>query len=359
MTIVETILAEADACLAATGEQTWQMRHFMDAFERLGEAVLAGEADWADARPWALRRSERLMKARPALGEWEDFLWRFSHRGEEEIERALTMRSQRAVASVLFRGTPAGDLLAAADEEREDEELHEMAEAIGIDPPDWVPESHRWWRWTDLRLERPVSTEVSIEPGPAALPPDGPLPLTRHRWLDLVQLFEEGAANKNCWCSYWRMLSWKERDAGRDNGENRRMLRQAVARGTVPGLLLYERGRPIGWCSVAPRAHFPYLETCDRSLPRLDDADAWSVNCLYVPWERRGEGITVRLLRAAAEYAGRQGAEVIEGYPLAPGTRATYRQAHVGWTSAFLAAGYTEAGRGDTGRVVMRRVPAR
>jgi hypothetical protein len=53
------IFAEADRALASVPatqgrDQLFQMRRFMEAFERLGREVAKGSATWAAARPWAL-----------------------------------------------------------------------------------------------------------------------------------------------------------------------------------------------------------------------------------------------------------------------------------------------------------------
>lgn len=167
MPTIDEILADADASLAAALEtegraQLQAMRGFMHAFERLGREVASGNATWAQARPWAIRTSERLASAEDALAAWETEMAEvFYHGGEEEAERALSWRSQHAVALELFRDTPASELLASQDDEEVDEDFRKEAERIGVDAPEWVPRSHAWWRWPDWRLERPVVTEVA------------------------------------------------------------------------------------------------------------------------------------------------------------------------------------------------------
>lgn len=135
---------------------------------------------------------------------------------------------------------------------------------------------------------------------------------------------------------------------------NRAAFRQIVDSGEVPGLLLYEHDQPVGWCSVAPRDRFSALAR-SRALPLIDDAAPWSVPCLFVRRDRRRRGISVELLRAAVGYAGENAARTLEGYPVQP-RKASMPDAFA-WTgtvSAFRSAGFTEAARGPTGRVIMR-----
>jgi hypothetical protein len=87
----------------------------------------------------------------------------YHHGGEEEGLRALNWRSQRAVASALFAGTPAAAVLAEHDDSELDEQMTAEAQRIALDAPDWVPRSHHWWRWTERRLGRPMVPEVSFD----------------------------------------------------------------------------------------------------------------------------------------------------------------------------------------------------
>lgn len=165
----EELFADADRALAAVPEtqgrdQLFQMRRFMEAFERLGREVATGSATWAAARPWALGVAERLTAApvQDAFGTWAtEMMELFYHGGEEEGERALSWRSQLALAQVLFQGTPAAELLAYDDAER-DEDFKQEAERIALDAPEWVPRSHDWWRWTARRLAMPIVAEAAI-----------------------------------------------------------------------------------------------------------------------------------------------------------------------------------------------------
>jgi len=95
-------------------------------------------------------------------------------------------------------------------------------------------------------------------------------PLNAERWSDFVTLFGDRGACGGCWCTWWR-LPRSIYNAGKGDG-NRRFIQKLVGAGVVPGLLAYEGGKPVGWCSVAPRKDFPALER-SRVLARVEYED--------------------------------------------------------------------------------------
>lgn len=177
-------------------------------------------------------------------------------------------------------------------------------------------------------------------------------PATADRWPDLEALFGERGACGGCWCMVWR-LPRAAYDAGKSGG-NRKALRNLTQSRVPPGILAYEGDEPIGWCAVAPRAAYPFLDR-SRVLRPLDDEPVWSVSCLFVakPWRR--QGVSTALLGEAVRFARKHGARIVEGYPVIPGSDAM--PAVFAWTgtySAFVAAGFVEAGRHSEKRPIMR-----
>ena len=153
-------------------------------------------------------------------------------------------------------------------------------------------------------------------------------------------------------------MFWKETggESGAQGGEANRLAQQAiVASGVVPGLLAYLDGVPAGWIAVEPRDRYPRLAR-SRILKPLDDTPVWSVTCFFVDRKYRGQGLTVALLKAAVEHVARQGGKVVEGYPTEPRQpgKAPPVFVYTGLVSAFLQAGFTEAGRRSPTRPIMR-----
>lgn len=177
-------------------------------------------------------------------------------------------------------------------------------------------------------------------------------PLTPERWPDLETLFGKRGATGGCWCMWWR-LPRKEFDRQAGEG-NKEALKALVAGGEVPGLLAYHNGQPVGWVSVGPRSSFPTLER-SRVLKRVDEHPVWSVVCFFIAKAYRRRGLSVRLLQAAVDYARRNGAEIVEGYPVEPKDgRYPDTFAYTGAADAFRAAGFAEVLRRSETRPIMR-----
>ncbi len=178
------------------------------------------------------------------------------------------------------------------------------------------------------------------------------VPATPDRWPDLERLFGERGACGGCWCMVWRST---HADYERRKGSgNKRAFKKIVSSGEVPGLLAYSNKEPIGWCSVAPRSSFSFLER-SRILKPVDDTAVWSVSCLFVRRGYRGCGVSVKLLKAAVDFARQHGAPAVEGYPNDPKATMADAFAWTGIASAFEKAGFQEVARRSSNRPIMRR----
>jgi GNAT superfamily N-acetyltransferase len=146
------------------------------------------------------------------------------------------------------------------------------------------------------------------------------LPVTAGRWAEMEALFDESGAHRSCWCMFWRLPS---NVYGRlDSKEKKAAMRLLV------------------------------------------DQPVWSVLCFFVSKPARRTGLMLSLLNAAVEYARRQGAQIVEGYPLdlqAPklrGQKLTGDGGFMGIASVYRAAGFVEVGRASETQLLMRRVLA-
>jgi GNAT superfamily N-acetyltransferase len=153
-------------------------------------------------------------------------------------------------------------------------------------------------------------------------------------------------------------MFWRQTKAEfeKNKGEkNRRALKKLVDSENTPGLLAYADGMPVGWVSVAPRQEFVHLEK-HRTLKRIDDQPVWSIVCFFVAKGWRRKGMSVALLNAAADYARRRGARIVEGYPTEPGQTLPDPFIYTGTASAFRKAGFAEVARPARTRAIMRRM---
>jgi len=95
-------------------------------------------------------------------------------------------------------------------------------------------------------------------------------------------------------------------------------MRALCASDPGPGVLAYIDGEVAGWCSAAPESTCRALVN-SRTIPHVQDEDAWSVVCFVVRPAFRRRGLMHHLLDGAVEHAHAMGATALEGYPVDPG----------------------------------------
>jgi GNAT superfamily N-acetyltransferase len=176
--------------------------------------------------------------------------------------------------------------------------------------------------------------------------------LTPDRWADFEQLFGPRGATGGCWCMWWRL---KRSEFDRQKGEgNRQAFEQVVSAGEIPGLLAYAEGQAVGWCAIAPRENYPFLER-SRTLKRVDEEPVWSITCFFVAKPFRRQGVTLQLIKAAVDYARGRGATIVEAYPVEPKSgEMPVVFAYTGFAATFRKAGFVEAARRSETRPLMR-----
>ncbi|MBU0495286.1 MAG: GNAT family N-acetyltransferase [Chloroflexi bacterium] len=151
---------------------------------------------------------------------------------------------------------------------------------------------------------------------------------------------------------WWRAT---RREFEEHKGEgNRQAMRAIVESGQVPGVLAYREGKPVGWCSVAPRESYGALER-SPVLKRLDDAPFWSIMCFFVARGHRGDGVAEALIHGTVEYVRSQDGKVVEAYPTQPrGGPLPPVSSYMGLPAMFARAGFVECARPSPARVIMR-----
>jgi GNAT superfamily N-acetyltransferase len=176
-------------------------------------------------------------------------------------------------------------------------------------------------------------------------------PLTPERWRDFESLFGERGACGGCWCM-WPRLPRSQYEKRKGAG-NRRAMKKLVDGGHMPGIIAYQNGRPIAWCSVAPREEFLRLER-SRILKPVDEQPVWSVVCFFVAKEHRGGGLSAKLLNAAIDFVRQRGGRIVEGYPVESQKKQPDAFMWTGLAAVFVKAGFKECARRSATRPVMR-----
>jgi GNAT superfamily N-acetyltransferase len=177
-------------------------------------------------------------------------------------------------------------------------------------------------------------------------------PVTHDRWPDFERLFGKSGAYGGCWCMWWR--SSRNEFESRGNSGNRKAMKTLIEEGTVPGILIYEGEQPVAWCSIAPREQYGSL---NRSpvLKRIDDAQVWSLVCLFVAKEYRHQGITRSAIQSAIDYVQSQGGQIIEAYPTLPkDERLAPVSSFMGLPSMFEKVGFVVVAKPSKRKVIMR-----
>lgn len=150
---------------------------------------------------------------------------------------------------------------------------------------------------------------------------------------------------------YWRLRGsqWTQRDPQ----ANRERFHDLICSGEANGVLAYAADQATGWAQVGPREHFARIQAAP-SKPALDDLPTWSLNCLFIRRDARGQGLSTRLIRAATELAFARGAQRVEGYPVTPGKSTAAAFLYTGTTSAFAAAGFAKRSFSHLGKTLQR-----
>ncbi|MEE9190222.1 MAG: GNAT family N-acetyltransferase [Candidatus Neomarinimicrobiota bacterium] len=177
-------------------------------------------------------------------------------------------------------------------------------------------------------------------------------PLTPDRWADLESLFGKHGAYGGCWCMWWRL---KRSEFEKNQGAlNKLEMKNIVESGRIPGIIVYNAQKPVGWCSVAPRDEFGSLNR-SRVLKKLDDKPVWSIVCFFILKKSQRNGIAQNLIRAAIDFVKSQGGQIIEAYPTVPRSdRVPPWSSFMGFPSMFEKAGFSLEAKPSASKIVMR-----
>ena len=181
--------------------------------------------------------------------------------------------------------------------------------------------------------------------------------LSPSTWPDFEALFSRyGGVQDGCWCMYYhrprpnRDQSDEERIA-----QNRRDHRRLVTHEEAHGILVYEDGRPVGWCQFGRTRELPRVDAGlkYRSLgAKRDPPPDWRITCFFVGREHRRSGVAAAALAAALEAIEHRGGGIVEAYPVTnPRAVATW----FGTVSMFRRNGFARVARFGRSNVLMRR----
>ena len=182
------------------------------------------------------------------------------------------------------------------------------------------------------------------------------LPVTPDRFEDFADVINPNRRATHCWCLSHRLRGSEIEELG--HGDREQAMRQLCER-EPPGVVTYQDGVPVGWCSIGPRAQIPRLAGSTLIRP-VDDVPVWSIICVVVRGGHRRKGVTAQLIEGAVQYAAGRGAPAVEAYPVDPEGRMDTTMAFVGTRPMFERAGFeligtTDAVASKLPRLILRR----
>jgi GNAT superfamily N-acetyltransferase len=182
--------------------------------------------------------------------------------------------------------------------------------------------------------------------------------LSRATWPDFEKLFQRSRGMAaGCWCMYYHRPGPIRADSSEGRRQRNRMDHAAlVERGQAHGILVYDKGCPVGWCQFGPRSELPRIDAGRKyrslELPATARAE-WRITCFFVEPPARRQGITRIALRAALAEIRAKGGGVVEAYP------AIHRRAVATWfgsVSMFKSEGFRVVAPFGQSNVLMQRV---
>ncbi len=189
------------------------------------------------------------------------------------------------------------------------------------------------------------------------------VPVNEVPLVAMKAFFTTRGYHRDCWCQRFKTegREWYTDPVSRAARPDRfaALVQCGNADATATsGLVALHGGEVVGWCAVEPRRAYIRLGQTPWKGRAEDMADGtvWAATCFVVHKDFRGRRISYALAAAAVAHARRNGARVIEGYPMitTPGEDITWGEVHVGSRSIFAAAGFVEVARPSKRRVVMR-----
>ena len=88
-------------------------------------------------------------------------------------------------------------------------------------------------------------------------------PVTPDRVDDFVAVVNPNRRVTHCWCLSHRLTAGEIAELG--HGSRETAFRALCARPNPPGVIGYDDGEPVGWCSIGPRSENTRLGRCGRA----------------------------------------------------------------------------------------------
>ncbi len=114
-----------------------------------------------------------------------------------------------------------------------------------------------------------------------------------------------------CFCVAWWVPTW-DGWSDRPPIRNRAFRDKLFDRGEYDGYLLYDDGKPVGWCQVGPRDR---LEKLVAQFNLSPDPQSWAITCFLIAPAYRRQGYASFMLDEILTDLKARGVKRIEAFP--------------------------------------------
>jgi GNAT superfamily N-acetyltransferase len=140
--------------------------------------------------------------------------------------------------------------------------------------------------------------------------------LDRSTWHYFDDLFRR---NKGvwggCWCTYYHAPRGAPWSAGPGN---RKTKEELLSRGEDHGIIVLNGEVPRGWCQFGPKEELPRMDG-RKGYEAPAGPGVWRVTCFFVDKGSRRRGVATKALSAAIASMEKEGAKLVEAYPVETG----------------------------------------
>jgi GNAT superfamily N-acetyltransferase len=150
--------------------------------------------------------------------------------------------------------------------------------------------------------------------------------LSKETWPDFEKLFSQKNGWDHCACMHFHRLCTLPKEKRLKSRaaravRNRQEKRKLVEEGRSHGILVYEKGEPVGWCQYGPEEELPRIDSSRsyrKLVPKIDSKRLWRITCFVVDKRHRKRGIASAALKAALRAIKKKGGGLVEAYPIIP-----------------------------------------
>jgi hypothetical protein len=181
-------------------------------------------------------------------------------------------------------------------------------------------------------------------------------PLERNTWSDFEEMFlRHKGVRGGCWCVYHRMSSSAYSKSTRE--ERYALMKSYLDAGTACGIVMYQDGRPVGWCNVGPAEYFVSFDRSPAYQALLIPQEfrpRWRIACVFVDKAYRKRHLSASVLSFTMKHIAKNGGGIVEAYPIV--LESTPQPSYTGKFHQYEALGFETVAPLGTHRVLMRAV---